>query len=160
MVDQSPPWHPSPVSGVFVDYYALLEVDPQADSLVIKAAYRACMVRDHVDQNPDDRDAKERMILLTRAKVVLLDAGSRYAYDRQRARWRGASAFGASAPRWTGGRAPQEQDPRAPHLVEVDLRDVSLGRLLVGAGMAAMFGGLAFAARAVADRASRKRRSR
>ncbi|MCA9698288.1 MAG: J domain-containing protein, partial [Myxococcales bacterium] len=55
-----------PVSAVFVDFYELLEVQPQASSQEIKAAYRACMVRDHADQNPDDALASERMILLSR----------------------------------------------------------------------------------------------
>lgn len=143
-------------TSVFVDYYELLEVDPRAGAAEIKAAYRARMVRDHADQNPDDAEANERMILLGRAKQILLDERSRRAFDLERARWQTASRFGRARPRWNGGAAPQAEDPHR-HRVEVDLRDVSLTKLLVGAGVAAFVGGLAFAAKTVADRASRKR---
>ncbi|NVB40925.1 DnaJ domain-containing protein [Pseudenhygromyxa sp. WMMC2535] len=147
-------------SALFVDYYELLEVDPRASSQEIKAAYRACMVRDHADQNPGDQQAQERMILLTRAKQVLLDEHQRLVYDRQRSRWHAISAFGTAPPRWTGGRAPDTPFESSPHRVEVDLRDVSLTKLIVGVGVAAMVGGLSFAARTMADRASRRRRRR
>jgi DnaJ-class molecular chaperone len=146
------------VRATFVDYYELLEVHPQASSAEIKAAYRACMVRDHVDQNPDDAEAKERMILLTRAKQILLDEHRRRAFDRDRARWQAASQFGAARPRWTSGRAPSGEYEGSP--LQVDLRDVSLSRLIVGVGVAAVVTGLGLAARAVADRAGRKRRRR
>lgn len=142
---------------MFVDYYELLEVDPGASSAQIKAAYRARMVRDHADQNPDDELAKERMILLTRAKSTLLDEHRRMIFDRDRARWETASRLGVAPPRWAGGPAPKDSDGRRAR-VEVDLRDVSLGRLIVGVGVAAFVTGFGLAARAVADRASRRRR--
>ncbi|PRQ02902.1 Chaperone protein DnaJ [Enhygromyxa salina] len=146
---------------VFVDYYELLEVHPRASEAEIKAAYRACMVRDHADQNPDDIEAKERMILLTRAKQTLLDEPRRMIFDRERARWHAAAQIGMAPPRWTGGQAPTSDftNPNErEHRVEVDLRDVSIGRLLVGVGVAAFVTGLGLAAKAVADRANRKRR--
>ena len=147
-------------TAVFVDYYELLEVHPAADRDEIKAAYRARMVRDHADQNPGDELAAERMIVLNRAKVVLLDDQRRFAYDRDRARWLAASQLGVAPPRWEGGRAPEYEFGHGPHghPVEVDLRDVSISRLIVGVGVAAMVTGLGFAAKAVADRASRRRR--
>jgi curved DNA-binding protein CbpA len=145
------------VTASFVDYYDLLEVHPLADTAEIKAAYRTCMVRDHVDQNPDNEQAKERMILLTRAKQTLLDERARSYYDRERQHWQAATRLGIAVPRWSGGPAPSPDDRR---YVEVDLRDVSLGRLLVGVGVAAFVTGLGLAATALADRASRKRSSR
>jgi curved DNA-binding protein CbpA len=145
------------VTAVFVDYYDLLEVAPQASTAEIKAAYRACMVRDHVDQNPDDEQAKERMILLTRAKGILLDEHARLSFDREREYWQAAMRLGIAPPRWTGGPAPDLTDRRH---IEVDLRDVSITRLIVGVGVAAFVTGLGFAAATLADRASRKRRQR
>ncbi|HLT38001.1 MAG TPA: DnaJ domain-containing protein [Enhygromyxa sp.] len=144
-------------TAVFVDYYELLGVDPAASSAEIKAAYRARMVRDHADQNPGDELAKERMILLTRAKTTLLDEHRRMAFDRERMSWFAAARIGMAPPRWSGGRAPDPGDGSVHH-VHVDLRDVSLGRLIVGVGVAAVVTGLGLAAKAVADRAGRKRR--
>ncbi|MFO7566052.1 MAG: J domain-containing protein [Enhygromyxa sp.] len=144
------------MTTVFVDYYELLGVDPGASSAQIKSAYRARMVRDHADQNPGDELAKERMILLTRAKTTLLDERRRSVFDHERMQWIAADRLGVAPPRWQGGRAP---DPRGEvHQVQVDLRDVSLSRLIVGVGVAAVVTGFGLAAKAVADRASRRRR--
>lgn len=144
-------------TAVFVDYYELLEVDPRASSDEIKSAYRARMVRDHADQNPGDELAQERMILLTRAKATLLDEQRRFLFDRDRERWIAAARIGVAPPRWTGGRAPEPTDGSV-RVELVDLRDISLGKLIVGVGVAAVVTGLGFAAKAVADRANRRRR--
>jgi DnaJ-class molecular chaperone len=145
--------------AVFVDYYELLEVQPSASREQIKAAYRACMVRDHADQNSGSELAQERMILLSRAKTTLLDDQRRFSYDRDRARWLMASQLGVAAPRWDGGRAPEHEFGHGPRQsVEVDLRDVSISRLLVGVGVAAVVTGFGLAARVVAERANRRRR--
>jgi len=144
---------------MFVDYYELLEVDSRASSDQIKLAYRARMVRDHADQNPDDELAKDRMILLTRAKVTLLDERRRMGFDRDRARWQAASRLGVAPPRWSGGRAPDDGSASdARRHMEVDLRDISISRLIVGLGFAAVVTGLGLAARVVADRAGRRRK--
>lgn len=132
------------VSAVFVDYYEVLALDPRADEAAIKAAYRACMLRDHVDQNPDDPHAKERTIVLARAKQVLLDPQRRREFDLQRALWLAGHRIGGS-----------DVLPDTRH-VEVDLRDVSLGKLLVGAGVAVVLGGLFVAAKVVADHRSNR----
>ena len=149
---------------VFVDYYELLEVDPQASTAVIKAAYRASMVRDHADQNPGSDEANERMILLARAKQVLLDERTRQLHDLERQRWQLAARRGVAPPRWRGGQAPADgmpfSGPVGARRVEVDLREVSLSKLLVGVGMAAVLGTLAFAAHTVADRSARRKRRR
>jgi curved DNA-binding protein CbpA len=144
------------VTTVFVDYYELLGVDPGASSAEIKSAYRVRMVRDHADQNPGDELAQERMILLTRAKTTLLDPHRRVVFDRERMQWFAAARIGVAPPRWSGGRAPDPSD--GTHHIQVDLRDVSISRLIVGVGVAAVVTGLGFAARAVADRAGRRRR--
>lgn len=135
----------SGVTAVFVDYYEVLEIDPLADAAAIKTAYRTRMVRDHVDQNPDDPQAKERTILLAQAKQVLLDDQRRRTFDQQRSWWLATRRF---------HRPPASTGPT----VEVDLRDVSIGKLLVGAGVAVLLGGLFVAAQAVADRQTRRRR--
>ncbi len=138
----------SGVTTAFVDYYEVLEVDPLADAVAIKAAYRSRMLRDHVDQNPDDPQAKERTILLAQAKQVLLDDQRRRAFDQQRTWWLATRRFHPTGATATSGGTT----------VEVDLRDVSFGKLLVGAGVAVLLGGLFVAAKAVADRQSRRRR--
>ncbi len=145
------------MTAIFVDYYDLLEVHPQAGAAEIKAAYRNRMVQDHVDQNPDDAEAKERMILLTRAKQTLLDERARSHYDRERESWHAAQRLGIAVPRWNGGPAPTHADGR---VIEVDLRDISIGRLIVGVGVAAVVTGIGLAAAALADRAARKQQRR
>jgi DnaJ-class molecular chaperone len=148
-------------TAVFVDYYELLEVEPTASHEQIKAAYRACMVRDHADQNAGSELAQERMILLSRAKTTLLDDHRRFTYDRDRARWLMAAQLGIAPPRWDGGRAPEHEFGRGHghgQSIEVDLRDVSISRLIVGVGVAAVVTGFGLAARAVAERANRRRR--
>lgn len=144
------------MATVFVDYYELLEIEPHANREEIKLAYRTRMVLDHADQNPGDELAHERMILLSRAKTTLLDDHQRSHYDRDRANWLTAASLGIAPPRWNGGRAPDERSPGQQ--LEVDLRDVSISRLIVGVGVAAVVTGLGLAAKAVADRASRRRR--
>lgn len=134
----------------FVDHYEVLAIEPHADAAAIKAAYRACIVRDHVDQNPDDPLAKERTIRLAQAKQILLDPPRRREFDQQRAVWLATRRFFAS---------DTMPDPSRPSshggaAIEVDLRDVSLGKLLVGAGVAVVLGGLFVAAKVVADHRS------
>lgn len=131
------------VTAVFVDYYEVLDIDPDADAVVIKAAYRTRMLRDHVDQNPDDPGAEERTILLAQAKQTLLDDHLRHAFDQQRNVWLATRRLRA---RWAS------PPPNTGPAVEVDLRDVSIGQLLVGAGVAVVLSGLFVAAKAVADR--------
>ena len=145
------------MTAIFVDYYDLLEVHPQADAAEIKAAYRTRMVRDHVDQNPDDMQAKERMILLTRAKQTLLDDHLRSTYDREREVFQAAERLGIAAPRWSGGPAPTMDNRQ---VFEVELRDISVGKLLVGVGLAAVVTGIGLAAAVLADRANRKQQQR
>lgn len=69
------------------DYYALLGVLPEAEDVVIKAAYRALAQRYHPDRF--DRSAEEatlRMIEINEAYQVLSDPDLRLAYDEARIR--------------------------------------------------------------------------
>jgi curved DNA-binding protein CbpA len=67
------------------DYYSTLGVLPDADDVVIKAAYRALAQRYHPDKWPDDADeANRRMAALNKAYEVLGNKQSRADYDKSR----------------------------------------------------------------------------
>lgn len=67
------------------DYYADLGVLPDAEDVVIKAAYRALAQRYHPDKwRGDPAQAHARMLRINRAYEVLCDASSRTAYDKAR----------------------------------------------------------------------------
>ncbi len=66
------------------DYYAILQVTPQADREVIEAAYRRLAAKYHPDVDPSS-GATERMKLLNAAHEVLSDPEKRRAYDLRRA---------------------------------------------------------------------------
>jgi len=68
-----------------VDYYAVLGVNPGAEDIVIRAAYKALAQRYHPDrfQGPKD-EAHRRMSELTQAYEVLADPVRRPKYDRRR----------------------------------------------------------------------------
>jgi curved DNA-binding protein CbpA len=64
------------------DYYAILQVDPEAEPEVIEAAYRRLARKYHPDVNPAP-DASQRMVELNAAYAVLGDPEKRAAYDRE-----------------------------------------------------------------------------
>lgn len=66
------------------DYYAILGVVPNAEDIVIKAAYKALAQRYHPDRNPDSPDAAKRMAEINEAYQVLSDPPQRKAYDQER----------------------------------------------------------------------------
>lgn len=74
------------------DYYATLGVLPQADPVVITAAYRAIAQRYHPDKSSgDSREAHERMSRINEAYETLRDPVRRAEYDRvQQSQDRGA----------------------------------------------------------------------
>jgi hypothetical protein len=77
-----------------VDYYRVLQVDPDAEPEVIAAAYRKLAAKYHPDVNPS-AEAAERMREINVAYDVLGDAARRAEYDRARgARW--APRFGSA----------------------------------------------------------------
>ncbi|MCD5397663.1 DnaJ domain-containing protein [candidate division NPL-UPA2 bacterium] len=66
-----------------LDYYAILQVHPEADREVIIAAYRKLAVKHHPDVNALP-DATERMKRLNEAYAVLSEPARRADYDRLR----------------------------------------------------------------------------
>ncbi len=75
------------------DYYEVLEVSREAETVEIKKSYRRLAVKFHPDKNPDDPEAEERFKELGEAYEVLMDAQKRAAYDRY-----GHAAFGQGGP--------------------------------------------------------------
>jgi curved DNA-binding protein CbpA len=68
-----------------VDYYAVLGVNPGAEDIVIRAAYKALAQRYHPDRFQGSKDeAHRRMSELTQAYEVLADPIRRPKYDRRR----------------------------------------------------------------------------
>ena len=65
------------------DYYAILQVHPEADVEVIKAAYRKLAAKYHPDVSTSP-EAVEQMKLLNEACEVLTDSDKRAAYDSGR----------------------------------------------------------------------------
>lgn len=99
----------------FKDYYKILGVQPDADSKVIKTAYRKLARKYHPDMNPD-KGAEEKFKEVAEAYEVLKDAGRRAEYDelrqyRDRAGkgfepppgWRSSSDFGGAGSRHFAG---------------------------------------------------------
>ncbi|CAI8290512.1 MAG: Chaperone protein DnaJ [Opitutia bacterium UBA7350] len=64
------------------DYYQLLGVSRDADSDVLKKAYRKLAVKYHPDKNPDNPEAETKFKEVSEAYEVLKDADKRAAYDR------------------------------------------------------------------------------
>ncbi len=62
------------------DHYTTLGVSPSAESVVIRAAYRALIRHYHPDSNPDP-EAHERARAITEAYNVLRDPAKRAEYD-------------------------------------------------------------------------------
>jgi hypothetical protein len=67
------------------DYYAILGVNPAAEDIVIRAAYKALAQRYHPDRFAGSKEeAHRRMSELTQAYEVLADPVRRPKYDRRR----------------------------------------------------------------------------
>jgi len=64
------------------DPYKVLQVDPDAELEVIRAAYRALALKYHPDVSTGSQD---RMAALNHAWGILRDAGARAAFDQARA---------------------------------------------------------------------------
>jgi curved DNA-binding protein CbpA len=78
------------------DYYAILQVHPEADREVIGAAYRRLAAKYHPDVSTSP-DAAEKMKQLNEAYEVISDPARRAAYDRSR-RIRGTASGDGLAP--------------------------------------------------------------
>lgn len=68
-----------------IDYYEVLGVSVTSDQVVIRAAYKAMMLKYHPDTNRDP-GAEERAKQISRAFEVLSNAEKRKAYDAARGR--------------------------------------------------------------------------
>ena len=81
-----------------VDYYRVLQVDPDAEPAVIVAAYRKLAAKYHPDVNSSP-EANTRMQEINAAYGVLGDPAIRAEYDRARgSRWTASSGAPSSAP--------------------------------------------------------------
>jgi curved DNA-binding protein CbpA len=82
------------------DLYKLLQVDPEADHDVIRAAYRVLAARHH----PDAGGSAQRMAEINAAWNIVSHAGRRAAYDRERRLLNGGD-------RWDAYRNAANQEP-------------------------------------------------
>ena len=105
-------------SAVSTDYYSVLGVAPDAQEVVIRAAYRALMRHYHPDANADPQ-AEQRAQEITAAFAVLRDPERRAEYDAQRA--------GA----WWIGDEPPAPTRRPPAMRGVALASAAVALALV-----------------------------
>jgi hypothetical protein len=66
------------------DYYAVLELTPEASEAEIRAAYRRLVRHHHPDLHPHRADAEARMRALNEAYAVLSDPAARARYHAAR----------------------------------------------------------------------------
>jgi hypothetical protein len=95
------------VGKKLVDYYRVLQVDPEADPDVVEAAYKRLARKYHPDLNPDP-DANQRMQEINLAYEVLGDPEKRAEYHQQWQRVYGSQHYAARATvsPWLGGVRP------------------------------------------------------
>lgn len=84
------------VMAAELDYYAILQVHPRAETEVIEAAYRRLAIKYHPDINKSP-EAAQRMKQINAAYEVLSDPQQRRAYDATRGR-SSEGAFSTQAP--------------------------------------------------------------
>jgi molecular chaperone DnaJ len=65
-----------------IEYYEILEITRDADSGVIKKAYRKQALKYHPDRNEGDKEAEEKFKLVNEAYQVLSDSQKKSTYDR------------------------------------------------------------------------------
>lgn len=71
-----------------IDYYKILEVDPEASKEVIDKAYKALSLKYHPDKHPEERKeaATQKWLEMRKAYEILSDDKERAAYDVMRKR--------------------------------------------------------------------------
>ena len=84
------------------DFYAILGVPADADSIAIKKAYRKLARTLHPDQRPGDKAAEKRFKEIGEAYAVLSDPDERKQYDAIRSMSRGGARFTSGAPGGAG----------------------------------------------------------
>ena len=93
----------------FKDYYAILEVSPEATDEEIKRAYRKLARKNHPDLKPGP-EAEETFKSISEAYEVLKSAESRAEYDAMR---RGGGPRPRGGRDWQGGFSFSGEDPEA-----------------------------------------------
>lgn len=81
----------------FETYYHRLGIPYNADSDLIRRAYRSLARRYHPDHNPDDPEAEDRFKAINEAYQVLSDPEKRMLYDHYGDEWRYYAAATVSA---------------------------------------------------------------
>jgi curved DNA-binding protein CbpA len=126
------------------DYYAILEIGPDASEGEIRVAYRRLARRYHPDLHPERADAEARLKELNEAYEVLRDPVRRAQY---RAPGQGVRIRVDTAP--SGGGAPSSPRPSPPPRARQSYDappshvDLSGGRYTGGGYRAAEYGGTA-----------------
>jgi curved DNA-binding protein CbpA len=101
-----------------MDCYAVLEVEPAASTVAIRAAYRRLVQQWHPDKNPESRtEATNRMSELNLAWEILQDEQSRKMYDEARA---SGSQWIPTGKSGDGIRRAARSHADAPVMLEVD----------------------------------------
>ncbi len=72
------------MARIHLDYYATLEVTPQASDEEIRVAYRKLVFRYHPDRNQGDKSVEEKIREINAAYEVLGDPEARKSYERIR----------------------------------------------------------------------------
>ena len=72
------------MARIHLDYYATLEVTPQASDEEIRVAYRKLAFRYHPDRNQGDKSVEEKIREINAAYEVLGDPEARKSYERIR----------------------------------------------------------------------------
>lgn len=134
------------------DYYEILGVERNADSAVIKKAYRAMAIKYHPDKNPGNKEAEDMFKEAAEAYQVLSDPKKKMRYDQFGHAGLGNggfggpggfgdvndifSAFGDIFGDFFGGAGPRQQRGRGHrasrgadlrYVVDVDLKEVLTG---------------------------------
>lgn len=94
-----------------VDFYRVLQVDPEADPEVIRAAYRSLARKYHPDHVAG---SGERMVAINEAWAVVGDGRARAAYDRGRVALAPRHPPAASGPRDRPLRSVRGMPPGQP----------------------------------------------
>jgi curved DNA-binding protein CbpA len=131
-----------------IDAYRVLQVDPQAEDEVIRAAYRRLARKYHPDVPGGPADAAARMAAINAAWALVATPAARAAYDRSRREQMAPRSHGASNPARgaggnpgtvgdrpaSGGRSAADGRPTSPPPPETVSRDWTSGRSTVGGG--------------------------
>ena len=72
------------MARIHLDYYATLDVTPQASDEEIKRAYRKLALKYHPDRNQGNKNAEEKIREINAAYEVLGDPETRKSYERLR----------------------------------------------------------------------------